>query len=82
MFSAEDFNKLHMIIRDEIKPVREDIAALKTDVGEIKVSMDQFLQIVRRHDEEWLVLRAQHGKMRDVLIRKGIATEAELAATS
>lgn len=79
MLSAEDFNKLHTIIRDEIKPVREDVAALKVDVGEIKVSMDEFLRIVRRHEEEWLVMRTQHSKLRDILIKKGIVSEEELA---
>lgn len=44
MLSAEDFKKLHTIIRDEIKPIREDVVAVKTDVGKIIASIDRFLQ--------------------------------------
>lgn len=38
--------------------------------------------IVRRHDQEWLMVRAQHEKMRNVLVKKGIASEDELSVTS
>jgi hypothetical protein len=43
---------------------------------------DEFLHIVRRHDDEFVVIRAQHEKMRNVLIKKGIASEDELSVTS
>ncbi len=82
MLSAEDFNKLHTVIKDELQPIREELNSVDKRLDTLTTSVDEFLHIVRRHDEEWLVLRAQHVKMRDVLIRKGIATESELAATS
>lgn len=53
--------------------------AIKEDLDHVTTSMDEFLKIVRRHEEEWLVLRAQHAKMRDALIKKGVVTEDELA---
>lgn len=79
MLPAEDFNKLHSMVKGEIQPVKSDLAVVKLGVGEIKDSMDQFLHIVRRHEEEWIVLRAQHVKLRDSLIKKGVVTEEELA---
>lgn len=79
MFSAEDFNKLHSMVKGEIQPVKSDLVVVKLGVGEIKDSMDQFLHIVRRHEEEWIVLRTQHVKLRDSLIKKGVVTEEELA---
>lgn len=45
----------------------------------LTTSVDNFSHIVRRHEDEWLVLRAQHEKMRDILVKKGVATEDELA---
>lgn len=69
------------VVRHELEPVRKDISDLKKDVGGLTTSVDGLVKTVNRHEHEWLVLRAQHGKMHDVLVKKGAATEQELAIT-
>jgi hypothetical protein len=59
--------------------LEERLQSLEAGQNNLVTSIDQMLAIVRRHEEEWLVLRAQHAKIRDLLLRKGIATEDELA---
>lgn len=63
----------------EFARVNERLGTLETGQDKILTSIDGMLKIVRRHEEEWLVLRAQHAKIRDLLLSKGIATEDELA---
>lgn len=54
--------------------------SVKEGIDRITTTLDEFLKIVRRHEEEWVVIRAQHGKIKDVLIKKHIASENDLAA--
>lgn len=75
----DDIKKIAGVVQVEIDPIKKGLVHLKDLYGSLATSTDHFLSTVRRHDEEWLVLRAQHSKMRDVLIKKGIVTEEELA---
>ncbi len=52
---------------------------VEKNTGQLTTTVDNFAHIVRRHEEEWLVLRAQHEKTRDVLVKKGIVSEEDLA---
>lgn len=67
------------VVRHELVPVKKDLTEVKENVGLLTTSMDGLTKIVRRHEDEWLVLRKQHEKMRDVMVKKGVATEEELA---
>ncbi len=52
---------------------------MKERFDSITTSIDEFLRIVNRHEQELIVLRAQQVKARDTLVRKEIATEIDLA---
>lgn len=81
--TPQDLKSIHEVVEtvlnDGIDPIKKDIKDLKHSVGSLTTSVDSLLHIVRRHEGEWLVLRAQHSKIRDLLVAKGIATEDELA---
>jgi hypothetical protein len=67
------------IVDDRVAPVEKKIDGLVENVGSLTTSVDGFSRTVRRHEDEWLVLRAQHEKMRNVLVKKGVASEDELS---
>lgn len=80
----KDISAIAKLLQTEVPHLVEQATepyfqAIQKDLGQMTTSMDEFLQIVRRHEQEWLILRTQHTKMRDLLIKKGIATEDELA---
>lgn len=77
--TSEDLKGIQGIIQQEVEPLKKDISDIKVNVGNLTASVDSFMHTVRRHEEEWLVLRAQHTKIRNVLVAKGIVTEDELA---
>jgi hypothetical protein len=81
--TPQDLQQIRTAVEAVTEPsfaaIKMDLEALRTDFGGLTTSVDEFLRIVRRHEEEWLVLRAQHVKMRELLIKKGVATEEELA---
>lgn len=52
---------------------------LSGKIDNLTSSVDQFLHSSRRHEDELVVVRTQTGRIRDVLVEKGIATEDELS---
>lgn len=81
-----DLKSIQGVVGLEVEPLKADVKDLKSDIKVIRqqqhsmmTTLDGFSHIVRRHEEEWLVLRKQHEKMRDILVKKGIATEDEMA---
>lgn len=87
--TIDDLNKLKDVFESRFFAIeaglgqltKVEIPSLHTKIDKLTKSVDGFLGIVRRHDQEWLVVRTQHEKMRNVLINKGIATEDELSIT-
>ncbi len=77
--SAELKASVQTVIEEALEPLKKDISEIKDNLGNLTTSVDSFAQTVRRHETEWLVLRTQHEKIRDILVAKGIATEDELA---
>lgn len=77
--SFEEFKKIEDIVSKVVQPMGEDLKDVKEHMTSVVDNMDQFLRIVQRHEQEWLVIRVQHQKMRDLLVKKGIATEEELS---
>ncbi|MBI3956557.1 MAG: hypothetical protein HY340_01040 [Candidatus Kerfeldbacteria bacterium] len=82
--TQNDIQAIAKLLQTEVpvlveKATESSFIAIRKDLGEIATSMDEFLHIIRRHEEEWLVLREQHKRIREVLLKKGIATEDELA---
>ncbi|MBI2984757.1 MAG: hypothetical protein HYY50_03990 [Candidatus Kerfeldbacteria bacterium] len=75
----QDLKGIREIVVKEVEPIKRDTRDIKHDLRLLTTTVDGVVKIVRRHDEEWLVLRAQHEKIRDILVKKGIATEDELA---
>ncbi len=86
MLTNEDIKKIAKLIQDLVDPQFKDLKRSMTNLelnySNLSSSVDEFLRIVRRHDTEWLILRAQHTKIREVLVKKGIASEDELSVTS
>lgn len=86
MLTNKDVQTIADLIRNIVDPqfdsLKKDMAGLKLDVSNLTSSVDEFMRTVRRHDQEWLILRTQHDKIRNVLIKKGIASEDELSVTS
>lgn len=66
-------------VEPHFRAIAEDLGRVEGKIDTLTTTLDGFAHTVRRHEEEWLVLRAQHQKMRDLLVKKGIATEDELA---
>ena len=91
--TKEDLTSIGQVIREQVPPlveavvephfraIAEDLRRVEGKVDQLTTTVDGFAHTVRRHEEEWLVLRAQHAKMRDLLVKKGIVTEDELALT-
>ena len=81
--SSGEFLKIEEIVSrtvsNAVDPVKKDVGELKSQMSSLVDDVDHFLRIVRNHDQEWLIVRAQHQKIRDVLVKKGIATEEELS---
>jgi len=82
--TKDDLKAISTLLDTEVPRLVEKVTepyfqAIQKDLGQVVTTMDEFLQIVRRHEQEWLILRTQHTKMRDLLIKKGLATEDELA---
>lgn len=81
--TTKELQQIQLVVEKATEPsfraIKVDLEDIRHNMGALTTSVDEFLQIVRRHEEEWLVLRAQHAKMRNLLIKKGIATEDELA---
>jgi len=82
--TKDDLKAISTLLDTEVprlveKATEPHFQAVQKDLGQVVTTMDEFLQIVRRHEQEWLILRTQHTKMRDLLIKKGHATEDELA---
>lgn len=67
------------VTRPQFQELSTRVGGVEKNLNRLTSSMDQVVRIVRRHEQEWLVLRAQHEKIRDILVKKGIATEDELA---
>lgn len=75
----KDFAGIRTVVQHEVEPLKRDLSEVKKDLRSLTTTVDNFVHIVRRHEQEWLVLRTQHEKIRNILIKKGIATEDELA---
>lgn len=86
----DDLKKIQEVLEPKFFAIETDVAqltkvdmpALHGKIDKLTNTVDGFLGVVRRHDQEWLIIRAQHKKMRNVLIKKGIASEDELSVTS
>lgn len=79
--TAQEFTKIEDIVLQSVEPVKLDVATIKEGLASLVGHVDQFLRIVRNHDQEWLIVRAQHQKMREALVQKGIVTEEDLSIT-
>lgn len=77
-----DLASIAKIIKNETDPIKNDVEEVKGSVERLTSSIDRTLRLVSRHDEEWLILRTQHQKMREALVRKGVLTEEELSITA
>lgn len=56
--------------------------SLREDFADLQSSVDSYLKRTLDWHQEYEVLRAQHNRLRAVLIEKGIATEEELSVIS
>lgn len=81
--TGKDLQNIAQTVEKVTEPRFRDLSnrlgQVEEHLGTLTTSVDNFSHIVRRHEAEWLVLRKQHEKMRDILVKKGIATEDELA---
>ena len=81
--TSQEFSKIATIVDDSVRhavePLEVRLGAVEKQLDVLTSNVDQFLRIVQRHEQEWLIIRAQHQKMRELLVKKGIATEEELA---
>ncbi|MBI4092607.1 MAG: hypothetical protein HY420_01655 [Candidatus Kerfeldbacteria bacterium] len=75
----KDLAGIQTVVQHEVEPLKRDLSEVKKDLHSLATTVDNFVHIVRRHEDEWLVLRVQHEKIRNILVKKGIATEDELA---
>lgn len=66
-------------IKEDIRTMKNGVQAIDGKIDSLTSSVDEFLHTSRRHDDELVVLRAQTGRIRDVLVEKGVATESELS---
>jgi hypothetical protein len=66
-------------VKEDICGIKDDMKGLRSDVSGLIDRSDEFMQIVRRHDQEWIVTRAQHQKLCTVLVDKGVVKEDDLA---
>jgi chromosome segregation ATPase len=67
------------VVKEDTSGLKNDMKGLRSDVSGLIDRSDEFLQIVRRHDQEWIVTRAQHQKLCTVLVDKGVVKEDDLA---
>lgn len=67
------------VVDDKIEPLIEDLKVIRKNQDSMMTTLDGFSTTVRRHEQEWLILRKQHEKIRDILVKKGIASEEEMA---
>lgn len=74
-----EFQKIEGIVEQKVTPLRIDVGILKEQMGSMLKNIDEFLRIVRVHDQEWLILRKQHEKIRGALVNKKIAADDELS---
>lgn len=77
--SSTDIGAIRQALKPDFQEIREDLASVKKDTQEITKSLDGVVHMVRRHDQEFVILRAQQDKMHDVLVQKGVATEEDLS---
>lgn len=77
-----DLKSIADLFEPRFEEIRSEFHAVHRRIDNLTQSMDEFVHMARRHDQEWLIVRAQHEKMRNVLIKKGIASEDELSVTS
>ena len=81
--TSQEFSKIAKIVDDSVRhavePLDARLGVVEKQLDVLTNNIDQFLRIVQRHEQEWLIIRTQHQKMRELLVKKGIATEEELA---
>ncbi|MDP2685359.1 MAG: hypothetical protein Q8P20_10100 [bacterium] len=64
-------SEIQETVRNEIKPIREDI-------HELQKTVDTYIKQTQDWHQEFIVVKARYDKMKEVIVRKGIATEKEL----
>jgi hypothetical protein len=67
-------------LEEDLQAVKDDVTQVKASVSNMTSGLDQYLKNTEDWKQEQTILRTQQGKIKQALIRKGIASEQELAA--
>lgn len=70
---------IRLLFRDEARQATDD---LRKDFARLLTSVDGYFKQTLGWHQEYEVLRAQHNRLKAVLVEKGIATEEELSVIS
>lgn len=83
--TSNEFQKITEIVDGSVQraidPVNERLARVEDALNSYVQINDRLLQIVQRHDQEWLILRKQHERIKSLLVGKGIAREEDLTVS-
>lgn len=70
---------VRVIVHDEVQKSND---TLRADFAQLQSSVDGYFKQTQDWRQEFEVLRAQHNRLKEVLLEKGLATEEELAVIS
>lgn len=78
--TPDEFKKiqaaLRTVVQDELQP---QLAALRQDFATSQRGVDAFVKGLAAYHDEFVVYKAQQQRLKDVLVRKGVVSERELA---
>ncbi len=74
--TAKDIEAIRLIVQEENQKGSE---SLRRDFAQLQSSVDGYMKKSQDWREEFHVLRAQHKRVKEILIEKGVASEEEFA---
>lgn len=81
--TQKDIAAIQQVVRVAVQEeVQKANDAVRSDFAQLQSSVDSYLKQTQDWRQEFVVLRAQHNRLRKVLIEKGLATEEELVVIS
>lgn len=74
--TAKDIEAIRLIVQEENQKGSE---SLRRDFAQLQSSVDGYMKKSQEWRDEFQVLRAQHNRVKEVLVEKGVASEEEFA---